>query len=95
MDCFTIVFSGRLEQLIMGWNKNRKKFFNSDNKIFSFLCTFILLLIGANILSISHAIYVTEGETLRVKILDWVALIIICFTLVYNIIWLTRKKAKK
>ena len=95
MDCFTIVFSGRLEQLIMGWNKNRKKIFNSDNKIFSFLCTFILLLIGAHILSISHAIYVTEGETLRVKILDWVALIIICFTLVYNIIWLTRKKAKK
>ena len=56
MECFTIVFSGRLEQLIMGWNKNRKKIFNYDNKIFSFLCTFILLLIGAHILSISHAI---------------------------------------
>ena len=95
MECFTIVFSGRLEQLIMGWNKNRKKIFNYDNKIFSFLCTFILLLIGAHILSISHAIYVTEGETLRVKILDWVALIIICFTLVYNIIWLIRKMIKK
>lgn len=79
----------------MGWNKNRKKIFNSDNKIFSFLCTFILLLIGANILSISHAIYVTEGETLRVKILDWVALIIICFTLVYNIYMAYKKKGEK